>query len=269
MKLCEYGCGQEASFYFKYVNKWCCKNHSNKCPSVKTNIVKMRVYKKKPQREKPEFCDYGCGQKAIYQIGKKWCCNNSQNSCPEMKRKNSKNRKGIKCNITKKRIPVTDETKRKMRESHIGKPVSEKCKEINRERMLNGQSLKMNIFSEKRLSKMRKTKEDRGQWTPKELYSNIDLYKNLVYYFTKKSMKKKFTKEELKTRGKKKYDKEVDHIFSITKGFKFGILPCIIGSKSNIRLIDGSYNRKKLNKCDIILEDLFILYDEEFKNENV
>ena len=24
IKLCNYGCGKEAKFYFKTVNKWCC-----------------------------------------------------------------------------------------------------------------------------------------------------------------------------------------------------------------------------------------------------
>jgi len=32
MKLCDYGCGQEAKHYFKTVNKWCCSDHWSKCP---------------------------------------------------------------------------------------------------------------------------------------------------------------------------------------------------------------------------------------------
>jgi hypothetical protein len=272
MKQCEYGCGQEGKFYFKWVNKWCCENHSSKCPSVKNNIVKNRVYKKKFDREKPELCDYGCGQKAIYQIGKKWCCNKSQNTCSEVKRKNSKSGKGKRHNInlTIFKSPITEETRRKMINSHIGKTISKKCKEINRIRMLNGGSKKLNsLKKEERMIKLRKTKEEKGQWTPKELYSHIDLYRNLVYNFTKTSMKKKFNKQELELRGKGVNSKEIDHNFSVTKGFKFGILPRIIGSKSNLRLVDGSYNRKKINKCDITLEELFKCYDEEIKNENV
>ncbi len=30
-KLCGYGCGQEAKFYFKTVDKWCCSSHWLKC----------------------------------------------------------------------------------------------------------------------------------------------------------------------------------------------------------------------------------------------
>lgn len=38
MHLCDYGCGREAKFYITFKsteNKWCCKNHQNKCPEVR------------------------------------------------------------------------------------------------------------------------------------------------------------------------------------------------------------------------------------------
>lgn len=35
--------------------------------------------------EEKHICDYGCGQEAIYKIGKKWCCSKSLNSCPSKK----------------------------------------------------------------------------------------------------------------------------------------------------------------------------------------
>lgn len=35
MKLCEYGCGNEAKHQFKN-GKWCCSDSTNKCPKVKT-----------------------------------------------------------------------------------------------------------------------------------------------------------------------------------------------------------------------------------------
>jgi len=36
--FCEYGCGQEAKFYFKFkttTNKWCCSPHHKQCPEQK------------------------------------------------------------------------------------------------------------------------------------------------------------------------------------------------------------------------------------------
>ena len=39
MKLCDYGCGQEAHFQLKN-GKWCCSKHWNSCPQLKKKIVK-------------------------------------------------------------------------------------------------------------------------------------------------------------------------------------------------------------------------------------
>jgi len=37
-KLCDYGCGKEAKFYFKIVKKWCCCKHQNSCTNMRENI---------------------------------------------------------------------------------------------------------------------------------------------------------------------------------------------------------------------------------------
>ena len=33
--LCHYGCGKEANYYFKWVNKWCCSKHFNSCSEMR------------------------------------------------------------------------------------------------------------------------------------------------------------------------------------------------------------------------------------------
>jgi len=38
MKLCDYGCGQEATHQFKS-GKWCCSKHFMLCPVAKNNAV--------------------------------------------------------------------------------------------------------------------------------------------------------------------------------------------------------------------------------------
>ena len=85
-----------------------------------------------------------------------------------------------------------------------------------------------------------------------------------MWKFTNLSLKEKYTKEELKLRGQKKEfgHKNIDHRFSIFNGFKLGIIPSIIGSKSNIKLVDCSYNYSKNTKCDITIEELFQKYKE-------
>ncbi len=38
-KLCTYGCGKEAKYYFKSVDKWCCSKSHNSCPEMKKKQV--------------------------------------------------------------------------------------------------------------------------------------------------------------------------------------------------------------------------------------
>ena len=47
MKICEYGCGQEAKYPFKN-GKWCCSNHYMKCP---TQQKKNSIQKKKERKD--------------------------------------------------------------------------------------------------------------------------------------------------------------------------------------------------------------------------
>lgn len=47
---CDYGCGKEAEFYFKTVNKWCCSDHWSKCPEKKKKCTGKNnpMHKKDP-----------------------------------------------------------------------------------------------------------------------------------------------------------------------------------------------------------------------------
>jgi len=281
-EFCDYGCGKPAIFYFKNVNKWCCSKSQNSCEKNKSKDKKTKYFK--IENLEKQLCDYGCGKVALFQIGnkKRLCCSKNQNSCKGMKNKNCEKNKGRNHIITKKRKPVSEEIKRKMSESQKKSRLDPNSfwnskeydiiKEKQKIEMLNGRAKKLNSYLrlniEETKEKIRKIREEKGQWLPQCMYSDFQLYTSIVLYYTNISSKKKYTKIELKERGNKKGEKHLDHNFSISKGFKFGILPSIIGSKSNIRLVDNLYNRKKLNKCDITLEKLFVLYKEEIKNEN-
>ena len=49
IKLCDYGCGQEAQYQFKN-GKWCCSNNINSCPSLKKKHSKrIRILHKNNQ----------------------------------------------------------------------------------------------------------------------------------------------------------------------------------------------------------------------------
>jgi hypothetical protein len=83
-------------------------------------------------------CEYGCGRKAKFQIGKnrKWCCSESYQKCPNIRIKNSKGSKGkvrsketkLKISKSKKGIPCSEETKKKIGEGNKGKVLSEETK---------------------------------------------------------------------------------------------------------------------------------------------
>jgi hypothetical protein len=113
--ICEYGCGQEAIYQLKN-GKWCCSKSWNSCACLKiknsyrnkgripsnkgkkhsietrqriSNSRKGKKYKKDIIREKPEFCDYGCGQKAEFYFkgSDTWCCSSRWNKCPKKREK--------------------------------------------------------------------------------------------------------------------------------------------------------------------------------------
>ena len=85
----------------------------------------------------------------------------------------------------------------------------------------------------------------------------FDLYKFLVNHYTKISYNKYkyiINPNKLK-RGHNKY--HLDHKFSIVGGFKENILPFVIGSVCNLRVIDARKNIQKYDRCSITKEQLF------------
>lgn len=240
------------------------------------------------------MCYHGCGYMAVHQAKNgRWCCNRYVAKCPVIRKKNSiatsgennpffnhhhtpeglkaiglqsrgrkpflgRNHKPKSLRLMSKQRTgkhPSEETREKNRIASTGKkmpPRTDEWREAQSEYMLNGGSKKAN------------TKKYNGITEEKDL-SNKELYYKRVLKYTNISIKEKFTDEELKQRGNKKElgHKSLDHVFSIDRGFKLGILPSIIGSKSNLELVDCSYNQSKSVKCDITLEELFQKFDEE------
>ena len=99
VKLCDYGCGQEATHQLGN-GKWCCSKKFQGCsvvkkkrhekPNKKSN--KLNPYARNKKKEKPEFCEYRCGEKAAYyfKTTNTWCCSESYNNCKTSRRQRSK-----------------------------------------------------------------------------------------------------------------------------------------------------------------------------------
>ena len=83
IKLCDYGCGQQATHQFGN-GKWCCSKYFSSCPEFKRYKTQKRPQLIRINTTK--LCDYGCERPAMYQFGNgKWCCSERTSSCPELK----------------------------------------------------------------------------------------------------------------------------------------------------------------------------------------
>jgi hypothetical protein len=157
--------------------------------------------------------------------------------------------------------------KGKLRPDMLGDNNSAKRPEV-RKKIKDGVKKSWERNSKPRLTeisreKIRKTNEESGAWISEQNLGLFELYSRKVKKYTTISIKEKYPKNELKNRGRSKNNDSVDHIFSVQKGFINGVLPRIIGCKSNIRIISKSKNSMKYTKCDISIDELFKLYIEE------
>jgi len=73
IKLCEYGCGQEAKYQFKN-GKWCCSTSTSKCPYMKMINGKANTGRKHPEEVKRKISEAN----RISQLGNK---NALKNGC--------------------------------------------------------------------------------------------------------------------------------------------------------------------------------------------
>lgn len=112
--LCEYGCGKEAKYYFKTADKWCCSEFHTKCP------YQRKKYKESSKGREP----WNKGKTNIF----------SEESLKIISLSSIKNNTGKH---------LSEKTKNKISIGNKKPKQSEKFKEEQRQRMLNGQSLKM------------------------------------------------------------------------------------------------------------------------------
>lgn len=93
-----------------------------------------------------------------------------------------------------------------------------------------------------------------------------DTYKNQVLYFTNLNDLTKLENYGRVDENGRPF--ELDHIFSIKRGFVLEVPPEVIGCSSNLRFLSRHDNATKFIKCHITLEDLMNKYQEGLKDEN-
>jgi len=76
----------------RFCNATCARSFSSNCKREETNkkLAKNMKGYRFIKGGKVKLCDYGCSQKAKFEMSNgKWCCSKSYNQCPVIKKKNS------------------------------------------------------------------------------------------------------------------------------------------------------------------------------------
>jgi hypothetical protein len=111
--------------------------------------------------------------------------------------------------------------------------------------------------------KTRAIMEAKGHWIPLDQLDDFVIYKRLVWAATNKNVHMipdyDINKRGLCKLGSDNY--QVDHIVSITNGFKQGIDPEIIGSTVNLRFISWQENLQKSDRSDMSIEELYEIFE--------
>ena len=110
----------------------------------------------------------------------------------------------------------------------------------------------------KTIKKYRDTMEGNGSWIPLEKLEGFREYKTLVDWWTRQTI----FNEHIENIEKRSTKYHLDHMFSKKQGFLQNVLPKIIGSKYNLRIIPADENCKKSMNCSISLNTLLNLYYE-------
>lgn len=107
-----------------------------------------------------------------------------------------------------------------------------------------------------RVSKIRKTFEDKGKWIPLAECTEYELYKKEVWSHTNSNDISSLTNHHKRGLAGVEGAYHLDHKFSIFQGFVEGIDPKIIGSYKNLECIPWRENVVKQGKCSIDIKEL-------------
>lgn len=230
----------------------------------KTSCVNglRRLNKKPAKKYKRNIKDYNgkelcqCGNPARYIFSSgKICCQSVASNCPIIR---------IPANISinqKLRHDFNDQGINKLKERAL-KGAETKRTTINDD----GQS-QLELYGLKMKEYIASTRDENGrtQWSRCKLSdeefnnrSEREKYYILVWNISNKSYYDNFY--HLKDSSKRSADYHLDHIFSISEGFKHNIDPKIIGHISNLRIIPAKDNLSKYSKCAVTIEELMENY---------
>ena len=234
-------CGGEAKYQMKN-GKWCCESMWKRCPeSRRKHSLFMKEHN--PMFDPIVFERYriSSGSEECNEKRRQWTLKNNPMNKSEVREKHKKKMK----TLSGKNNPLYTnpnglENLRK----------AQRSPEMREKRLLIGSRLDYKLKLSKAHSKiLGKVKEYRE-------------YHEIVIQETNRSLiehKKDIPNYHL--RGKK-HCHDLDHKYSILKGFNNNVSPKIVGHWKNLEIMSGSKNRSKQEKCSIELTELLTLIGE-------
>lgn len=272
--LCNYGCGREAKYQFKN-GKWCCSKNFRMCPHMR--YKGLPDYKKINKKVVCEYCKKLISYTSIKRH-KRACYLNPKNirkckNCEKIvKNNNIFCSKKCSASYNNKKRKHSSKTKEKIRVSvilscrtRINNPKTKnipRIPKLKRKCIRCGISHKNEKFCSHRcFGKFRKDNPD----YKKELNSKYERYKlDCMFTFNVYDYPDKFDLDlinkhgwyKAKNRGNNLNGISIDHMISITDGFKNKIPSELIRHPANCKLMQHSENNKKNTDSSITLKEL-------------
>lgn len=242
--VCDYGCGQRATFFFEKAKKFCCSDHYRKCPFQAKTIGKKRIGKVHSEETKAKI-----GKASKLRIEQNGHPNAGNPMSAERKQLLSQRMSG-KVSWAKGLTAETDSRVWKLREYKRAHP--EKYRNCGEANGMYGKTHTAEVKQRLRTRNLNMLKwvgadnywhgKDRsGPNSPRYLTESLRrewlTYKSQTRYWTEKTYLE-FTFEINPTnvpRGIRQY--HLDHIIPVWYGFMNKIDPKLLARKENLRMI--------------------------------
>jgi len=234
--LCEYGCGQAATYFRKSSEKvpngrWSCAPSPNSCPAKRNKTIGDKNPSRRPEVRK----DISEKNSILFAAGS------------EYRRKCQK--------TLEERYGVSNPMK-----------IPKVAKKVVAKRLVNNNyRFPDNINSPEAMKKKVATRIKNGIQIDPALLTPWQKYEREVDLLTSKNYEKH--KSQINPgnllRGRTKGTYQLDHVVSKFDGFMNNVSPEVIAHPKNLRMLESSENKKKHARSDMTIEELLLVVDSK------